>query len=347
VSRGTPRIGGALLTGGLAAVTARAAYAALNARPPCGREAWARTNHRGEPVTLLEGPAAAAAAAATALIAPGLSARGRAALAVAGAGAAAFGGYDDLKGSGARRGFRGHLGALARGEVTSGTVKLAGIGATGLAAGALIGRPDAGRGSAADLVINAGLAAGGANLLNLFDLRPGRAIKVALAAGAALGLASPAGALAAAAPAGAALAVLPEDLGERAMLGDSGANALGGMLGVAAAVALPRQARIAVLAAITGLTAVSEVVSFTRVIDRTPPLHWLDMLGRRPAATGAAPRAGRAGPSAGVADGAAPSASVTDGAGEADVPGGAGGMNEAPAAATRPAAPAPAAAPPQ
>jgi hypothetical protein len=325
-----PRGAGALLTGGLAAVTARAAYAKLNARPPGGREAWARTNHRGEPVTLLEGPAAAAAAAAAVLIAPGLSARGRAALAVAGAGAAAFGGYDDLKGSGARRGFRGHLGALARGEVTSGTVKLAGIGATGLAAGALIGSPDAGPASAADLVINAGLAAGGANLVNLFDLRPGRAIKVALAAGAVLGLASPAGALAAAAPAGAALAMLPEDLGERAMLGDSGANALGGMLGVAAAVALPRKARIAVLAAITGLTAASEVVSFTRVIDRTPPLHWLDMLGRRPAAAGAAPGAG----------GASSSASVTDGAGEADVPGGAGGMNEAPAAATRPAAPA-------
>ena len=139
MSRGTPRIGGVLLTGGLAAVTARAAYAALNARPPGGRQAWARTNHRGEPVTLLEGPAVAVAAAAAVLIAPGLPARGRAALAVAGAGAAAFGGYDDLKGSAARRGFRGHLGALARGEVTSGAVKMAGIGATGLAAAALAG----------------------------------------------------------------------------------------------------------------------------------------------------------------------------------------------------------------
>jgi hypothetical protein len=340
VSRGTTRIGGALLTGGLAAVTARAAYAALNARPPGGRQAWARTNHRGEPVTLLEGPAAATAAAAAALIAPGLPARGRAALAVAGAGAAAFGGYDDLKGSAARRGFRGHLGALARGEVTSGTVKMAGIGVTGLAAAALAGGTaadggTAGAGPAADLLINAGLAAGGANLLNLFDLRPGRAIKVALAAGAALAFASPAGALAAAAPAGAALAVLPEDLGERAMLGDSGANALGGMLGVAAALALPRRARIAVLAAITGLTAASEVVSFTRVIDRTPPLRWLDMLGRRPLAVSASHPVGEA----------TPGPAGTDGAGEAGVAGGAGGMSEAPAAAARPAAPA--AAPPQ
>jgi hypothetical protein len=341
VSRGVLRTGGALLTGGLAAITARAAYAALTARPPGGQQAWARTNHRGEPVTLLEGPAAAAAAVAVTLIAPGLPARSRAALAVTGAGAAAFGGYDDLKGSGARRGFRGHLGALARGEVTSGAVKLAGIGATGLAAGALIGRPDAGRASAADPVINAGLVAGGANLLNLFDLRPGRAIKVALAAGTALGIASPAGGCAAAAPAGAALAVLPEDLGERAMLGDAGANALGGMLGAAAAVALPRKARIAVLAAITGLTAASEVVSFTRVIDRTPPLRWLDMLGRRPVAAVSA--------TDGVAadSGADQQTAGTNGAGEANVPGGAGGMSGAPQAAARSAAPAPPTAPPR
>ena len=108
--------------------------------PAGGSETWSRTNHRGEPVTLLEGPAAAAAAAAVTLAAPGLPARSRAAIALAGAGAAAFGGYDDLKGSGDQRGFRGHLGALARGEVTTGAVKIAGIGATGLAAGVLAGR---------------------------------------------------------------------------------------------------------------------------------------------------------------------------------------------------------------
>jgi UDP-GlcNAc:undecaprenyl-phosphate/decaprenyl-phosphate GlcNAc-1-phosphate transferase len=235
-------------------------------------------------VTLLEGPAAAAAAAAVSLVVPGMPARRRAALAVAGAGAALFGGYDDLRGSGARRGFRGHLGALARGEVTTGAVKLVGIGGTGLAAAALLGGTGDGAGSAADLLVNACLAAGGANLLNLFDLRPGRAIKVTLAAGAALGVASPAGSGAAAVPVGAALAVLPEDLGERAMLGDAGANALGATLGAAAASTLPRTARMTILVAIAGLTAASEVVSFSRVIERTPPLRWLDMVGRRPAA---------------------------------------------------------------
>ncbi len=271
------RAGGALLTCGLAAITARAGYAALTRRPPGGPWHWERRNHRGEPVTLLEGPAAAAAAVAAVLAAPGLPAGTRAAMAVAGAGAGALGSYDDLRGSKDSRGFRGHLGALARGDVTSGMVKLAGIGATGLAAGLLQG------GTSADVIVNAGLVAGGANLVNLFDLRPGRAIKVTLAAGAAVSAASAAGPLAAAAPVGAALAVLPEDLGERAMLGDAGANALGAMLGMAAAATLPRPARVAVLAGVAGLTAASEVVSFTRVIEAAPPLRWLDQLGRRPA----------------------------------------------------------------
>ena len=39
---------------------ARLAYSAMNRRPPGGPKVWSRTNHRGEPVTLLEGPAVAA-----------------------------------------------------------------------------------------------------------------------------------------------------------------------------------------------------------------------------------------------------------------------------------------------
>ncbi len=277
--------------------------------PAGGAAHWTRTNHRGEPVTLLEGPAAAVAGAVAACVAAGIPARQRAALAVAATGAAVFGAYDDIAGSGDRRGFRGHLGALAHGQVTTGAVKIVGIGATGIAAGALTGGP------AADLAVNSALVAGTANLLNLFDLRPGRAIKVVLAAGLpvaasqlAIRQAGPGAterpataAAAAAAPLGAALALLPEDLGERAMLGDAGANALGAMLGAAAAGGLSRRSRVAMLAAVTALTAASEVVSFTKVIERTAPLRWLDMLGRRP--VGARPAAGRspdAGPGTGV-----------------------------------------------
>jgi UDP-GlcNAc:undecaprenyl-phosphate GlcNAc-1-phosphate transferase len=280
-----PRTRAFLLTALAGAGTARAAYAAAKGRPPGGQQAWTRTNHRGEPVTLLEGPAVAAGAVAAAAIAPGVPARARAAAAVAGVGAAAFGGYDDLAGSSDRRGFRGHLGALREGQLTTGAVKLGGIGVTGIGAASTLG------GSPVDVAINAGLIAASANLLNLFDLRPGRAIKVALLAAAALRVpvrtaaddaaGASAGRIVAAA-AGSAAGLFGEDLGERAMLGDAGANALGAILGTAAAASLPRGARLAALAAITGLTAASEAVSFTKVIERTPPLRWLDMLGRRP-----------------------------------------------------------------
>jgi hypothetical protein len=274
----------AAAAGACAAGAARLAYAAMDRRPPGGPKAWSRTNHRGEPVTLLEGPAVTAGAIAGVLVqgvqagSPGW--RRAAAMALGGAGAAAFGAYDDLAGSGDRRGFRGHLGALRQGEVTTGAVKLGGIGATGIISAALAG------GSPADVILNAGLVAGGANLLNLFDLRPGRAIKVAVASGTLLGAA---GRDSVAAPLGAALALLPEDLGERAMLGDAGANALGAMLGASAA-GLSRPARVALLAGIAGLTAASEKVSFTKVIARTPALNWLDMLGRRSAPQPSAPQ---------------------------------------------------------
>jgi len=290
------RAGYAAAAGACAAGAARLAYSAMSRRPPGGPKAWSRTNHRGEPVTLLEGPAVAAgaivgvlaqgaqaslAAASGSTGSSGSSAwRCATAMVLGGAGAAAFGAYDDLAGSGDRRGFRGHIGALRQGEVTTGAVKLGGIGLTGVVSAALAG------GSPADVILNAGLVAGGANLLNLFDLRPGRALKVAAASGALLGAA---GQDSVAAPLGAGLALLPEDLGERAMLGDAGANALGAMLGASAA-GLSRPARIALLAGIAGLTAASEKVSFTKVIARTPALNWLDMLGRRPAPQPPAPQ---------------------------------------------------------
>ncbi len=265
------------------AAVARIAYGVLRARPPGGATAWSRTNHRGETVTLLEGPAVAIGGVA-AVLAGSASGRKRLAAVLACAGAAAFGSYDDLAGDRSATGFRGHLGALARGEVTTGAVKLAGIGATAVTAALVADGRGGGRSNgSADVLLSAGLVAGGANLVNLFDLRPGRAIKAAAVAGALLA-AAPGGAAAVAPALGAGVGLLPEDLGEHAMLGDSGANALGALLGVAAATTLPRRGKVTALAAIVGLTVASEYVSFTQVIERTKPLRWLDQLGRRPAA---------------------------------------------------------------
>jgi UDP-GlcNAc:undecaprenyl-phosphate GlcNAc-1-phosphate transferase len=341
---GRPRL--AALAGAAAgACAARGAYAVLRRCPPAGEKTWVRTNHRGELVTLLEGPALPLGAVTGEVVAvvlaarpgsagPGAGRRGGLSLAVAGLGALGFGVLDDLRGSAKRRGLRGHLGALAHGEITTGTVKLAGLAVTGLGTALLDG------GGPVDVAINSGLVAGGANLLNLFDLRPGRAIKVAalsaglIAAGGALsgatarngtrpgaqGAGRLTGLAAIAAPAGAALALLPEDLGERAMLGDAGANALGAMLGAAAARSLPRRARIWLLGGIAALTVTSEKVSFTKVIEATPPLRWLDMLGRRPAPLPAAGPASAStasastAPASTVPDGTVPDGTAPDGA---------------------------------
>ena len=243
------------------AAVARAAQAVLTSRPPGGVERWTRSNHRGAPVSLLSGPALAVAAGAVANLP-------RTAALVAATGAGAVGAYDDA--SGARhphaKGFRGHASALRQGRVTGGAVKVLGIGATGLLAGRLLGRA-----SATDLLVRGAVVAGSANLVNLLDLRPGRALKAGSAAALALGQPG---------PAAAALALLPEDLGEQTMLGDAGANALGAVLGLALLDRHPARARSA-LAGLVVLTAASEVVSYSRVIDAVPPLRWVDRLGRR------------------------------------------------------------------
>lgn len=245
------------------------------ARSHPGGERWRRTNHAGAPVTLLEGPIAAVGALSGVVVRAASTRqqpRSTTAELVAISGAAAVGAYDDLYGSTQAKGFRGHLQALRHGVITSGMIKLAGIGASGFAA-AVIDRPTArtATGRGIDIMINTALTAGTANLINLFDLRPGRAAKVIIAAGALTPGAAPV--------VGSAVGVLPADLAGSSMLGDCGANALGAGLGVAAG-RLPRSLRIPALAIVVGLTLASEKVSFTRVIERNRWLSAVDELGR-------------------------------------------------------------------
>ena len=65
------------------------------------------------------------------------------------------------------------------------------------------------------------------------------------------------------------------------MLGDTGANSAGAMLGAALLQRTGRRGRWAALAVLGALTLASEKVSFTRVIESTPGLRELDALGRR------------------------------------------------------------------
>jgi UDP-N-acetylmuramyl pentapeptide phosphotransferase/UDP-N-acetylglucosamine-1-phosphate transferase len=186
---------------------------------------------------------------------------------------------DDLAGAGDRRGFRGHLQALAGGHLTTGGLKLFGGGAVAIVAVATA-RPDGGSGY---LLTDAALVALAANLGNLFDRAPGRTIKVSVLAFVVLVAATGATASlgATAVLLGGALALLLDDLHERMMLGDTGANLLGGVLGLAVVTTGSPVTRLAVLAGVAILNGISEWVSFSRVIDGFVPLRVLDRAGRR------------------------------------------------------------------
>jgi UDP-N-acetylmuramyl pentapeptide phosphotransferase/UDP-N-acetylglucosamine-1-phosphate transferase len=236
-----------------------------------------RTNYRGRPVDLLAGPAAAAGAAAASLVTPAAAAPLLVATAAAGLGL-----YDDLAGAGHARGLRGHLAALRNGEVTTGLVKMVGLAAAGAASAVMSPRATAAP-APVDLLVDTALVSGAANLVNLLDLRPGRALKTVLVAAAPLALCGGRGGGVAAGVAATAGVLLPDDLAERRMVGDCGANALGALVGWAITAQASRPARYAALAGVVALTLVSEYVSFSALIEGNPALSAADRWGRLPA----------------------------------------------------------------
>jgi hypothetical protein len=165
---------------------------------------------------------------------------------------AALGLADDLF-SGPERGFAGHL---ASGR-TTGVLKLVGIPLAGLLATRRL--------SGALLV---GLAA---NALNQLDTRPGRALKAYLLA-----------AIPLRAPLLPAVILAPYDLREMAMLGDSGSNALGAVLGLTSVDRFTGRSRWLAIGALAGLNLLGELHSLGELIERSPALSALDRLGRQP-----------------------------------------------------------------
>lgn len=279
---------------------------------------WERTNFHGATVSLRGGVAMAGASVASAAVASALSDQPSAALGgvVASLGGGLAGYIDDVDqgahdGGKVAKGLKGHLGALAHGQVTTGVIKIAGIGASALAASALVGsKATSVSGKAADLALNTVLIAGTANLANLLDLRPGRALKATVLVAAPLSYfscaaaktpASGASGAASATPAApasasgasaqrllasglnaAAITALVEDLQETTMLGDTGANAAGALLGTSLAANDSWKLRLGTALGVVGLILASEKVSFSKVIAANPALNWLDQLWRRP-----------------------------------------------------------------
>ena len=263
------------LSSGLASAVAQ--VVATAASP----SSWGRTSFSGRTVSLTEG-AVASAGMLAGTVALGAPVRLGAATAI---GAAAAAGYIDdhmedrfpAKG----KGLRGHLGALREGKLTSGALKIAMIGA-GAALGTLALERTGGRARvAAGWACQSALVAGTANLVNLLDLRPGRALKACAAVAAPLAVSGhPVAAPIAAGVIATGAVCAPSDLAGEAMLGDLGANALGAGLGFAFASSRRPVVRVGALGVIVGLTLASEKISFSKVIEENRILSRIDQLGR-------------------------------------------------------------------
>ncbi|MGB0888844.1 MAG: hypothetical protein ACPGWS_01050 [Solirubrobacterales bacterium] len=174
------------------------------------------------------------------------------------------------------RGLRGHAKAALGGGFSTGAVKA--IGALGLAAFAigLIVPGDW------EYLLAIALVVVTTNLFNLLDLRPGRALKVFLVL--IIGLALGTWTLDPLWTMGVFVGSLPVlayyDLGERGMLGDTGSNAIGAIAGIWMVLVLDTTAQAVALAVVFLITLYGEFRSISQMIDRTPMLRWLDLLGR-------------------------------------------------------------------
>lgn len=188
--------------------------------------------------------------------------------------------WDDVAASAHERGWRAHLRALREGRPTTGAIKLV---AGGALAFLLAARPDL---TFPHTLLHAALIALSANLVNLLDLRPGRAAKFSIAFLVPCVIATLVAGVEAWVPLvvviAAAGAFLPFDLRERAMLGDVGANALGAALGIAIETAAHRGVEIGVVVALVGLHLAGDRPGLSRLIARTPPLAAFDRAGRVP-----------------------------------------------------------------
>lgn len=184
--------------------------------------------------------------------------------------------WDDVKGDRSVGGFRGHLGALAKGKITTGFIKLLGGGIISAAAALMLWYPFWSHCLVAFLLIPLM-----ANTINLLDLRPGRSLAAfflfAMAIFAYLAKQDdlPIGYFLYIAIA-IAVFLYPLDSTGQIMLGDTGANAFGAVLGVAMVLYFPLWGQIAVVVALVAFNVWCEKYSFSKTIENNKILRGID-----------------------------------------------------------------------
>jgi UDP-GlcNAc:undecaprenyl-phosphate GlcNAc-1-phosphate transferase len=183
---------------------------------------------------------------------------------------------DDMLGQRDTLGFRGHFGALFHGRLTTGGLKALGGGFIAFFIAVSLG------GTWWNVVLNTLIMALFTNMMNLLDLRPGRAVKgflfflllIVITALAKVDYLLMAPLL------GAVLCYLPTDVRARAMMGDAGSNVLGFALGYYATTSLSLTARLTSLVFLIAIHLYTEKISLTRTIENNALLKAIDQLGR-------------------------------------------------------------------
>ena len=178
--------------------------------------------------------------------------------------------------AGAGRGWRGHGQDLLDGALSTGLLKAGGtLGLALLVASSLPG-------SDADFLLATAVLVLATNAFNLLDLRPGRSVKAFVLLG--IGLTLSTGNTEALAGLGIFIApVLVAgwfDLRERAMLGDAGSNAIGGLAGLWIVLTLGTEGQVVALLILVAVNLFGEFRSISNVIEKVPGLRHLDSLGR-------------------------------------------------------------------
>lgn len=173
------------------------------------------------------------------------------------------------------KGLKGHLRKLFKGELSAGAIKaLAGIFAAFYIAFLLSG-------TLSDLILNLLLILFSINIINLFDLRPGRALKVFFLMSAIIWLIGDfSDKYLTFLLLGSSFPIWKGDLKEQYMLGDIGANILGYSLGFTAVISLTPYYKMLSIGLFLFLHLIAEKKSLSEIILKVPFLHYLDNLGR-------------------------------------------------------------------
>ncbi len=184
---------------------------------------------------------------------------------------------DDRHGRKDVKGLRGHFSSIKKGEVTTGVVKAV----SGAWISLLLTLSLSGTGTVIELLLSFIIILFSINLINLFDLRPGRAWKVSFFSVGMIivtgGVVEPVLWLPLIITA--VLLYIP-DLKGKVMLGDTGANAIGVLIGYWVVMFTPESFQWLWLFFLIGVHWYAAHYSITTLIQQIKPLRLLDQWGR-------------------------------------------------------------------